>query len=352
MSLVVPNSPKQTAALTTAPTVPTTQIVTGEQEHSESTSLSGGDKDLLDQISHLQDLESKKYDELNVLLASNPTPDNIAQQKILINDIEQLSTIRSDLFDTLLAQAQNNLKVNAAMNSNLQDKQTIVTMKENDLKARKAAMEAVNQKNENALKMVDINVYYKKQYEARVRIMKYIVILCFLIIFFVVLLNLGWLPQELVTVLVVIIILAGGLYIGSLVYDMYQRSNINYDEYNWSFDSQKMESTIAKQPKHKKRESTDRTCSNDNDDSDSMSSKLDSMYKSISSSASTIEDSMSGKATAIMNDVSGTTTTPSGQSKISESFMLSLMPKNYFSKNDNDNKGIKAFVLEDNYGKL
>jgi hypothetical protein len=159
---------------------------------------------------------------------------------------------------------------------------------------------------------------------------------------------LGWLPQELVTVLVVIIILAGGLYIGSLVYDMYQRSDINYDEYNWSFDSQKMESTIAKQPKHKKRESTDRTCSNDNDNSVS----LDSMYKSISSSASTIEDSMSGKATEIMADVSGTTTTPSGQSKISESFMLSLMPKNYFSKNDNDNKGIKAFVPENNYGTI
>jgi hypothetical protein len=83
------------------------------------------------------------------------------------------------------------------------------------------------------------------------------------------------------------------------------------------------------------------------------------MYKSISSSASTIEDSMSGKATEIMADVSGTTTTstgtttttPSGQSKISESFMLSLMPKNYFSKNDN-NKGIKAFVPEDNYGTI
>jgi hypothetical protein len=64
---------------------------------------------------------------------------------------------------------------------------------------------------------------------------------------------------------------------------------------------------------------------------------------------------MSGKATEIMADVSGTTTTttPSGQSKISESFMLSLMPKNYFSKNDNNNnKGIKAFVPEDNYGKI
>lgn len=384
MSLVMPNSPKQTAALTTAPTVPT-QIVTsginngnnGNNSNGEhSTSPSAGE-DLLEQISHLQDLENRKYDELNILLASNPTPDNIAQQKILMNDITQLSTMRSDLFNALLMQTQNNLKVNTAMNANVQDKQTIVALKENDLKARRAAMAAVNQKNENALKMVDINVYYKKQYEARVKIMKYIVVLCFLIIFFVVLMNLGWLPQEMVTVLVVIIIIGGAMYIGSLVYDMYQRSNINYDEYSWGFDSQKMASTISNQPKHKKRESTDRTCNSD----DSMSSKLDSMYKSVSSSAASIEDSMSSKATAFFSDdgsnhpsssplpsasassitaastsapIATATTPPSVQSKISESFMLSLMPKNYFSKNDNNNnnKGIKAFVHEDNYGKI
>jgi len=388
MSSVLPNSPKQTAALTTAPTVPT-HIVTsdnnnGNNDNSEHSASTSGDESLLEQISHLQDLENKKYDELNILLASNPTPDNIAQQKILITDITQLSTIRSDLFNTLLMQAQNNLKVNTAMNSNLQDKQTIITLKENDLKARRDAMAEVNQKNENALKMVDINVYYKKQYEARVKIMKYIVIICFLVIFFVVLMNLGWLPQEMVTVLVVIIIFGGAMYIGSLVYDMYQRSNINYDEYSWGFDSQKMASTISNQPKHKKPASTDRTCSND----DSMSSKLDSMYKSVSSSAASIEDSMSSKATAIFSNdggsnnppsspplpsasassitasnantattaITATTTPPSVQSKISESFMLSLMPKNYFSKNDNDNnnnnKGIKAFDIEDNYGKI
>ena len=387
MSLVVPNSPKQTAALTSAPTVPT-HIVSSDNDNGKNNDDNGnsgnnGGEDLLEQISHLQDLENKKYDELNILLASNPTPDNIAQQKILINDITQLSTMRSDLFNTLLMQTQNNLKVNTAMNANVQDKHTIVTLKENDLKARRDAMAAVNQKNENALKMVDINVYYKKQYEARVKIMKYIVIICFLVIFFVVLMNLGWLPQEMVTVLVVIIIFGGAMYVGSLVYDMYQRSNINYDEYSWGFDSQKMASTISNQPKHKKRESTDRTCNNDNDDS--MSSKLDSMYKSISSSAASIEDSMSSKATALFSDdgsnhpsssplpsasassitasnataataatstnSANTNIVPSVQSKISESFMLSKVNKNYFSKNDN-NKGIKAFDVEDNYGKI
>jgi hypothetical protein len=294
----------------------------------------------------------------------------------LIDDITQLTNIRSQLFDTLLLHAQNNMKVNDALNANVQDKHTIVTLKENDLNARKAAIAALNQETENTQRMVDINVYYKKQYEARVNIMKYIVLLCFLVIFFVVLSNLGWLPQEMVIVLVVIIILAGGLYIGSLVYDAYQRSSMNYDEYNWGFDSQKMASTISKQPKHKKPASTDRTCN-----SGSVSSKLESMYKSVSSSAASVEDSIKSSSSTLMSDLTSsansgsgsspapsassssisaastattgpdaTSAPPSVQSKVSESFMLSKMPRKYFS--DIQGQGANPFTMEDNYGKI
>lgn len=383
---VVPNSPRQTAASVSAPTVPT-QIIDGHNASSSSKSnslsppQSQGDSDstseqIIEKISSLQDLENRKYDDLNILLISNPTPDNIAQQKALINDITQLTSIRSDLFNTLLLHTQNNLKVNDAMNANVQDKHTIVTLKENDLNARRSAIAALNQEVENTQKMVDINVYFKKQYEARVKIMKYIVLVCFLVIFFVVLMNLGWLPQEMVIVLVVIIILAGGIYIGTLVYDAYQRSNINYDEYDWSFDSQKMASTIAKQPRHKKQASKDRTCSSNTETS--ISSGLDSMYKSVSSSAASIEDSIKSSSSTMMSDLTGaasgdsgtpassassssisaasTATTapttasapPSVQSKISESFMLSKVPKKYFS----EHTFATPFTVEDNYGKI
>jgi hypothetical protein len=210
--------------------------------------------------------------------------------------------------------------------------------------------------------------------------MKYIVLLCFLVIFFVVLSNLGWLPQEMVIVLVVIIILAGGLYIGSLVYDAYQRSSMNYDEYNWGFDSQKMASTISKQPRHKKPASTDRTCNSGN----SMSSKLDSMYKSVSASAASVEDSIKSSSSTFMSDVTQTANSgspapsassssisaastatatagpdaasapPSVQSKVSESFMLSKMPRKYFSDIQGQIQGQSAnpFTMEDNYGKI
>ena len=380
-SSVAPNSPRQTAASVNAPTVPTHII--DHDDSSKSSALApsppiqdNSTEQIIEKISNLQDLENQKYDDLNVLLASNPTPDNIAQQKVLIDDITQLTNIRSQLFDTLLLHAQNNMKVNDALNANVQDKHTIVTLKENDLNARKAAIAALNQETENTQRMVDINVYYKKQYEARVNIMKYIVLLCFLVIFFVVLSNLGWLPQEMVIVLVVIIILAGGLYIGSLVYDAYQRSSMNYDEYNWGFDSQKMASTISKQPRHKKPASTDRTCNSGNN----MSSKLDSMYKSVSASAASVEDSIKSSSSTLMSDVTtansgsgsspapsassssisaastatagpdATSAPPSVQSKVSESFMLSKMPRKYFS--DMQGQGANPFTMEDNYGKI
>ena len=350
---ILPNSPRQTAASVHAPTVPTQIIDDSDspgthtqpqpQQQPQQQQQDNSTEEMIEKISNLQDLENQKYNDLNVLLASNPTPDNIAQQKVLINDITQLTQIRSSLFDTLLMHAQNNVKMNDTMNASVKDKHTIVTLKENDLSARKAAIAALNQETENTQRMVDINVYYKKQYEARVIIMKYIVLLCFLVIFFIVLMNLGWLPQEMVIVLVVMIIFVGGLYIGSLVYDAYKRSNMNYDEYSWGFNSQQMDSTISKQPKHKKPRSNDRTCNSGNGDG-------------MSSSAASIEDSMSKKATLLMNDGSGD---GSGSgSKVSESFMLSKVHKKYFSEPEpkgqgqGQGQGLLPFIMEDNYGKI
>lgn len=378
---ILPNSPRQTAASVHAPTVPTQIIDDAQQQpQQQQQQQDNSTEEMIEKISKLQDLENQKYNDLNVLLASNPTPDNIAQQKVLINDITQLTQIRSSLFDTLLLHAQNNVKMNDTMSAGVQDKHTIVTLKENDLSARKAAIAALNQETENTQRMVDINVYYKKQYEARVIIMKYIVLLCFLVIFFIVLMNLGWLPQEMVIVLIVIIIFAGGLYIGSLVYDAYKRSNMNYDEYSWGFNSQQMDSAISKQPKHKKPRSNDRTCNSGNGgNGDSMSSKLESMYKSVSSSAASVEDSIKSSSTTLMLDLTpnanssdpptpsassssisaastattgpdATSAPPSVQSKVSESFMLSKMPRNYFS--DIQVQGTNPFTMEDNYGKI
>ena len=350
---VVPNSPKQTAASTTAPTVPTVTVST------KKTLVPDSADELTEQISNLQKLENDKYIALDILLKSNPSPDNVAQQKTIINDISEISTLRSKLFDTLLNNASSNLKVNEQMNSNLEDKKKIITLTENNLMAKKNTLGADQQKINNAGRMIDINTYYHKQYAARIKIMKLIVLICFVIIFFIVLMHLGWLPQELVTVIVVIVLFAGLMYIGYLINDMYQRSNINFDEYNFTFDSSKFGAQVENSTKKKAASSTDRSC----------------LYNSIASSAASIEDSISSKATSLMNNVNGTpdpssssssltsanantgsgsgaAATPSVQSKLSENFipLMSRMDKKQF--NSNDAQQPMAYDSVNNYGKL
>ena len=344
---VVPNSPKQTAASTTAPTVPTVMTVS-----TKKTLAPDSADELTEEISNLQKLENDKYIALDILLKSNPSPDNVAQQKTIINDISEISTLRSKLFDTLLNNASNNLKVNEEMNSNLEDKMKIITLEENDLMEKKNALGAEQQKINNAGRMVDINTYYHKQYAARIKIMKLIVLICFVIIFFIVLMHLGWLPQELVTVIVVIVLFAGLMYIGYLVNDMYQRSNINFDEYNFPFDSSKFGAQVANSTKKKKSGSTDRSC----------------LYNSVASSAATLEDSISSKATELMHDMGGTPdpSQPSSSlgagdaaapqsvqsNKLSESFipLMSRMDRKQF--NSNDARQPAAYDSENNYGKI
>ena len=85
------------------------------------------------------------------------------------------------MFDTLLNNASSNLKVNQEMSSNLEDKKKIITLIENDLTAKKNALEAEQQKISNTGRMTDINTYYHKQYAARIKIMKLIVLICFVV---------------------------------------------------------------------------------------------------------------------------------------------------------------------------
>ena len=210
--------------------------------------------------------------------------------------------------------------------------------------------------------MVGVNTYFHKQYEARVKIMKTIVLICFVIIFLIVLMHLGWLPQELVTVAVVLTLFGGLTYVGYLINDVYQRNNINFDEYDYPIDS-KLASQISQSTKSKKKSNSDRSSC---------------LYNSIAAEAASIEESISSKATSLESemeggtpdpsqsssslpsastsaggaDADGTTTLPSVKSKLSESFipLISKMDRRQFSSNDTRQPA--AYYSENNYGKI
>lgn len=261
----------------------------------------------------------------------------------------------------MLSNASSNLKVTQQLGSTLDAKKTIVTLRETALGEQRSTLQAASAGINNSRRMVGINTYYDKQYEARVKIMKFIVLVCFVIIFLILLLKLGWLPQELVTVLVVVALFGGIFYTIYLSYDMYQRNDINFDEYDFKIDSD-LGSKISQSRSQLQgaSSSTDRTCSS-------------SLYNSsVASTAADIEDSVSSKATLLKNELTGTphpstsssslsasgsahafgTTLPSVQSKLSESFLplMSRMDRRQF--NSNDVQQPTAYDSENSYGKI
>jgi hypothetical protein len=89
----------------------------------------------------------------------------------------------------------------------------------------------------NKLKIVEINTYYGKSYNAHAGLMKSIVFFCIPILILSFLLNREILPQSVGIILISIIIVWAVISITRQIFDMINRDNMNYDEYNWRFNA-------------------------------------------------------------------------------------------------------------------
>ena len=107
---------------------------------------------------------------------------------------------------------------------------------ENELNESKRKLNLIQDEKYNKLRLVEINTYYGKQYNAHSELMKTIILICIPIIILAVLANKGILPQNLYAFLTGIIIIIGIIVIGLQIIDISNRDNMNWDEYNWYFD--------------------------------------------------------------------------------------------------------------------
>jgi hypothetical protein len=85
-------------------------------------------------------------------------------------------------------------------------------------------------------RLVEINTYYGKQYNAHKQIMKTIVLICIPVIILTILGNKGLLPNTFVVLFISFIIIFGIFSIGYQIIDLTNRDKMNYDEYNWKFN--------------------------------------------------------------------------------------------------------------------
>ena len=194
--------------------------------------LQGRNDQIIDNIKSLQTTEMKLYDSLESKSL------NSDQKQQIIDKIKQISQMRINLYANLKdSYSYYQQDVSESRNS-MNNQMVSVDVIENELNDSKRRLNLLESQKNNKIRLVEINTYYGKQYNAHKQIMQIIAFLCILILIITVLASKGILPPKITSMLTGIIIIIGIYIIGAKIIDLSNRDNLNFDEYNWYFDKE------------------------------------------------------------------------------------------------------------------
>jgi hypothetical protein len=193
-------------------------------------SLQERNQQVLNNISQLQTQEKELYASLDDVSLSSE------QKQQIINSINEISQMRMNLYAGLKDMYSYYQQNVAASRTTLGQSVAAVDVLENELNQSKIRMNLIEDQKYNKLRLVEINTYFGKRYNAHSKLMKTIVIICIPVIVLAVLANKGILPPNIYKLLTVIILVIGAVVIGLQLIDISNRDEMNWDEYNWYFD--------------------------------------------------------------------------------------------------------------------
>jgi len=193
-------------------------------------SLQERNQQVLNNISQLQIQEQELHRNLDDVRLTTE------QKKIIINRINEISQMRMNLYASL-KDMTSFYKENVATSRNtLEQSITAIDILENELNESKIKLNIIEEQKSNKQRLVEINTYFGKRYNAHSNLMKIIVFICIPVIILTVLANKGILPLNIYRLLSVIILVIGLILIGLQLIDISNRDDMNWDEYDWYFD--------------------------------------------------------------------------------------------------------------------
>lgn len=186
----------------------------------------------------IQNIKMLQSNEMNLYNSLENESLSTDQKKLIIDQINQISQIRITLYSNL-KNNYSSYKENVSFSRNMLNDQLVsIDFIENELNESKRRLNLIEEQKNNKIRLVEINTYYGKQYNAHKKIMQIIAIMCIPILILNILANKGFLPSKLNILLNIIIIVFGLTIIGNNIIDISNRSNMNFDEYSWRFNKE------------------------------------------------------------------------------------------------------------------
>lgn len=189
----------------------------------------------LSNISQLQGIEKEYFNKLE----QGATQDNISQpdKDVMIQKINELSQMRINLYKNL--NGMNEFGQVAYTRDTLSEQSSAIDIVENELNESKRRLKSVEEDRTNKLRLVEINTYYGERYNDHTFIMKIIILTCIPVLVLTLFKNAGFIPLNIYIICIIITLSIGVIFLGYHLYYTLYRDNMNYQEYDWWFDSSK-----------------------------------------------------------------------------------------------------------------
>jgi len=193
-------------------------------------------QELMNEISKLQKTEEQLYVILtrnaeNVALGKDQTMTD-SEIKSITSEINSLTSGRVTLYNALSKYYKHEVVLEKSVKKSIDQQTQTLRILERELNKSKQNLAKLEDDKYNQLKMIEINTYFSKQYDAHIKLMRLITIvgLCMLGT-----LSLNYFgPLKVASrPLFNVVLLVGVFLIIKVGYDMYLRRNDNYDEYEW-----------------------------------------------------------------------------------------------------------------------
>lgn len=195
---------------------------------------------ILNDIQSLQQMEQQMFNKLE------STPNlTTEQQESIIEKMNQISNMRINLYKTL--SGVNNY-YQSALNSSvgtLQEQTLAIGIVESELNTAKERLNRLEEEKNNKIRLVEINSYFGDKYTEHSQLMKIIIFSLIPIIIISFLYTKGILPKTIYVILIIIISLICAYFFWKKFASIIMRDNMNYQEYNFSFDPSSISSATT-----------------------------------------------------------------------------------------------------------
>jgi hypothetical protein len=193
--------------------------------------LADNNEKILKDITDLQKIEKDLFD----TLAQYPNLPS-AKKNAIITKIDSISKMRLDLYSTL--SNVNGYFQKALKNSgDTLNEQIIATrIVDNELRDSRTNLSLLEEEKNNKIRLIEINNFYGDKYADHTTLMKYIMFMLITIIICLVLFNKNIISNSVFYFLLIIISSIGGYFILKKILSIWNRDNMNYQEFNWKFN--------------------------------------------------------------------------------------------------------------------